>query len=638
MLLKADTNANGIWTPTTSSDFCQRQGVHGWFKTHYDRCSAAWHPGAVSYGHGAIRAVAVLCPSLGIEYIRGRRGFRHLAFQLSQHGIATLRFDLPDTGDCVALRDGDAISAGPANPPLVDRWEDALDCAVSLVSLMQPSLPVILVGRRFGGVLAARTARRHSAVTHLVLWDTCITGANFLREMRMLEAAGTDRRPGSPAGAMSDGGDVESFGFRIAADAAMRIESMALLPDFTPGTRSSRLHIAAVHPSPSPRLDKVLAAWAPHTGHITQTVCEDAKYDPECWRTPDLPWQTYEAILAALESIPSGNLTAERISAVDRHAHQPIGEHTHEVCDAVSTAGGVRERVVRLGGENRLLGRLSERLGPTPATLGVVVLRALGGSGANVKVARQWAAQGATVLRVDLSGNDESAARPGEPENVPYPAHGVDDVREIVDWLRVHLGDNAIIAVTGECADAYFAVHAAANGVAIDDVIAVNPPLYWNGTFDLDFSEIAHVNAYTPHFQKRSRRARILALLKQRDWPQRLLRASRVRVARIRSTFINVLPVAEIATPAFSKLIHLDFETLFPPTCRWHLVYSQGDPGLQHLHAHGRPAMDRLTTQSGFALTIAPTEEHVFLRSADRQWLNDFMTSRLQFGNTVQSR
>ena len=51
-----------------------------------------------------------------------------------------------------------------------------------------------------------------------------------------------------------------------------------------------------------------------------------------------------------------------------------------------------------------------------------------------VMTAREWAGEGRTVLRLDLSGIAESPARPGQPEQQTYGPHVGDDVIDAVQW------------------------------------------------------------------------------------------------------------------------------------------------------------------------------------------------------------
>lgn len=611
----------------------KRSGRHAWFRTPLDWCSAAYHPARSVSPDGGVRASAILCPSLGIEHAGGRRGFRHLAAQLSDTGVSALRIDLPNQADSVGCGDGREIETHQ----LVDRWISAITTAIELLKELEPSAPVVLIGRRVGALLAAKVAHSNTGVARLIMWDACTSGSLFLREMRMLSAAGTNDSGDSGQNPPVIPGAVEAVGYRFSAELTAAIDSLSLS-----SIKSRRdLHVTSVHSTDTGRLSKVLDSWVNDGVLVSRHVVDDVRFDPDGWRTTALPVNTFENVVSSLTDLPVVGRSSLSESA-------PKGDATNRPVSLVEQirfewpyAGGrpVTERVVRLGGESddRLVGRTTELATDPGQRLGIVMLRALGGSGANVVLSRQWAARGATVLRVDLSGSDESEPRPGEPENAPYPRYGAEDIGEIVTWFRRRLHRDATIAVIGECADAYYAVHAAANGVAIDDVIAVNPQLYWNGTFDADFSEIAHVTVPNVEIKKVGRLKRLRRILNSRDWPKRLLRASRNRYARLRRTLRGATATTHHESPEFTKLIRLDIPALFPPSVRWHVVFSQGDPGLQHLYAHGRAAMDRLLAQPGFRLTVAPTSEHLFLTQADRQWLDDFMTSCLPFATASKA-
>lgn len=605
----------------------KRGGSHMWFRTPLDWCSAAFHPARTLPPNGSARAIAVLCPSLGIEHARGRRAFRHLAARLSNEGTATLRIDFPDQADSVVTRFGIESDADL----LVERWTSAITKGIELLTELQPSAPIVLIGRRLGALLAANVAHSDPTVDRLIMWDACPSGSLFLREMRLLNAVRANEPDESGKDTPVIPRAVEAVGYRFSDQLMTAIDSLSLSK-----VKPRRgLHVTSVQSADMGRVASALNAWVDEGVYVDRHVVDDAKFDPDGWRTTALPHNTFRIIVSSLAELPiAKRALVSAPAAVNMHTPSRLLDTINfEWQRPDGVVSQLTERIVRLGGEanDRLVGRITEPFTNPKRQLGVVLLRALGGSGANVLLSRKWAARGATVLRVDVSGSDESEPRPGEPENDPYPKYGAEDVGEIVTWYRSQLSDSATIAVVGECADAYFAVHAAARGVPIDDVIAVNPQLYWNGSFDVDFSEIAHLSVPNVEVNRPGRLKRLQQLFKHSDWPQRLRRASRNRYARLRRSLKRQTDHNESEEPTFTKLIRLDIPALFPRTVRWHLVFSQGDPGLQHLYAHGRPAIDRLQSQPGFTLTIAPTNEHLFLKQKDRQWLDDFMTSCLPF-------
>jgi alpha-beta hydrolase superfamily lysophospholipase len=607
---------------STALEIERDAGIHGWLKAGDDWCAAAWHPAWHSEATERVKGVAVMCPSLGLEHLRGRRGFRHLAARLSARGIASLRFDLPDIGNSTTATGSNAQGA----TDLVDRWHRALDHAIDLAKARAPEVPVILIGRRFGALLAATAARNPDRVDQLVLWDPCVSGSSYVRELRLLEASRVRGEMLDAASAFAGTELVESLGFAYAAEVIAAMELHALAS----GTPSLTTRTLCVSQIGAAKIAKILDGWTREGRQVQHTSVSDANYDPEDWRSSGLPLETFDAILSGLavdgtpSSVPREHPSASHTSAVEFRASIEFSISSVEHDADQPTA--LREHVVRLDASQRLLAFVTERAQSPTREIGVIVLRSLGGNGAHVRIARRWAALGATVARIDLSGNDESRTRDGEPENNPYPTHGVDDLREMVAWMRGQLQPNAEVMVFGFCAEAYYAVTAVEQGVSIDRVIAVNPPLYWEGSFDVDFSEIADVVAEYRAGKPIPWTRRARRIFADDEWRPRLARAVKLRIARwTRRDSHN-------AAAGPRRLKRLDLRRTFPPSTRWHVIYSDGDPGLLHLLSHRKSERDRLSEQPGFELTVCQTSDHLFLSQNDRAWLNNFMTSRLPLG------
>jgi pimeloyl-ACP methyl ester carboxylesterase len=103
-----------------------------------------------------------------------------------------------------------------------------------------------------------------------------------------------------------------------------------------------------------------------------------------------------------------------------------------------------------------------------------------------VRLARQWAARGITVLRLDLSGVGDSPARPGATENTVYSEHALQDVAAALDYLRTELGAGECHLV-GLCSGAYHALKATIAGQPVASAIIINPLVYfWKEGTPLD--------------------------------------------------------------------------------------------------------------------------------------------------------
>ena len=114
-----------------------------------------------------------------------------------------------------------------------------------------------------------------------------------------------------------------------------------------------------------------------------------------------------------------------------------------------------------------------------------------------VGLARHWASLGFTVVRVDLGGAGDSLDVDPATENQPLAPNRIDELRDIVAWVRRSTGFEHV-AVSGMCSGAFNAFHVAINGMHIDQLMLVNPGIFYLGAGEtvLTSDEIALHSAY----------------------------------------------------------------------------------------------------------------------------------------------
>ena len=137
--------------------------------------------------------VAVICSPIGFEYAHSHRSVRHLADRLAQYGIPAVRFDYHGTGDSLGT-DLDA-----------DRWQcwlGNIKTAIRRAREISGRKRICLLGVRLGATLAAVYASE-SQVDFLVLWNPCISGRRYLREIQAIALTGAVRRSGAPCSILS---------------------------------------------------------------------------------------------------------------------------------------------------------------------------------------------------------------------------------------------------------------------------------------------------------------------------------------------------------------------------------------------------------------------------------------------------
>src|SRR5271165_6535188 len=120
---------------------------------------------------GTPRPTAVLlCPPFGWEDMCSYRIRREWAEQLARSGHATLRLDLPGSGD----------SAGASTDPgQLDAWTQAVDGAARWLRGAADARRVAVIGIGLGGIVSCRAALQGSPIDELVLWSVPASGGSL---------------------------------------------------------------------------------------------------------------------------------------------------------------------------------------------------------------------------------------------------------------------------------------------------------------------------------------------------------------------------------------------------------------------------------------------------------------------------
>jgi alpha-beta hydrolase superfamily lysophospholipase len=585
-----------------------------WIRSGDDWCVAHWHA-----AHGPIvPRVALLCPSIGSERMRGERGFRVLADRLAARGVSTLRLDYPATGNST----GDAIGGREAAPDLVERWCMSIADAAEHARHIVPDAEVVLVGRRLGALLVLKASRSMSGIVkRCVLWDPPPSGRSFVRELRLRESARFDHRYADELAREHPGIGLQWEGHRFDRRTVDAIERLTLNDS---GSTAELVDVVANDP------DRAVASLRQASGSgsvsVTGHRVADAAFDWSVYDGPSLP----EECLAVIERRVTEDAPAPIDDDLPVNCHPALTEVRH------GYDRGIREELVRFGpGESMFGVRTSRIAGGAPMTAALILPTGIEPSSGYgdmwARFARRAAEQGVTTLRMDWRGNGESLPYADGAENVSYGARRTEDVAQGIAWLRARF-PGASIAVVGLCSGGYYAVHAAAAGVDADRIIAINPQLYWHEGMPptLDLDDLA------PAVEMQLADGLERAMSDGRKW-RRLLRGGYhwrdvLRAARGAAARRGWLPSR--ATPDEDGLLggrlpRVDLERLFPGPARTHLVYSDDDFGLPHLRAHGRAAYSALMARPYMRLHLLERCDHNYSRESMRARLEPLLLELL---------
>ena len=400
-------------------------------------------PGGACFGMykaGSAPAVLII-PAFGDEGLKTSRTWRSLALDLAEHGLATLRFDLPGTGN----------SAGEATEPgRVAAWRAAIRaCAGWLAD--RHNGRVILFGHRFGALMALDAVGCGVLAERLILLDPPDSGAALVRYLRA-------RARMAGLGPPPEGAEyIQSGGVPISA---ATLQSMAELPLLAPRLPPALLVLNNTSETPSPWPDRFRAGES-----IVETI----------------PFEGFDAFVrcdAFRSEAPA--VVLQRVVA---YLTETVGAVDQSRCPAVLPLAalhldGATEIPIAFGPGEGMFGILCN---PDAAASNVAAMLlpttgidpCSGMSGMWTDLARQLARRGITSLRFDMTGVGESNGRlTGDAMTASYHPNRITDLGYALDALTTR--GFGRVTVVGYCSGAYAAWHAALKDKRIDSLLAGN--------------------------------------------------------------------------------------------------------------------------------------------------------------------
>jgi pimeloyl-ACP methyl ester carboxylesterase len=574
--------------------------------------------------HGAAEpAMGVLvCAPLGHEDLATHRALRRWAGALAEAGWPVLRFDYPGAGDSADL---------PAGALWLEAMLQSVHQAADALRQHSGAPRVVLLGVRVGALLAAQVARQRSDVAALVALLPVASGRAWVRECRLLngqamngQALGGAQVHVGAAGGLDLGGlvlDAEqaaSLGSVQAGGPPGSLGCAALVierDDLAGGRYADDLQGSGaevvVHPLSG--LDRVMAvahsAWLPTR---VDALSVDWLQNLALPATPTLSDATSASPLSW--SAPAGLLS--------------FSEGARWIDDPV-TGVVLTEQLIRIGRAPALaavLTRAATDAEAAPDARGLLLLssgaeRRCGPNRLWTRFARQRAARGEVVLRLDLAGIGDSAARPGGTEHDVYDPGCQRDIAAALAWLRSALGVGPC-AVVGICSGAFHAWRAALSGLPVQAVLPVNPLVFhWLPGMSLD--PTAHAFGQLGIASD--------ALRLARD-PQRWLKLLRGRVnyrvilsALAGRARAGLRQRARGLARGLGVNLRDDLASELRQVARagvaLHFVFSDQEPGRALLLEQGGAVARRLMDGPQLALHAVAGADHTFTRRADREAL-----------------
>ena len=548
----------------------------------------------------------VFCGPLGYEELCAHRALRHWADAIAEAGFPALRFDYDGTGNS---------GGSDTDPDRVSAWLASIEDAAAGLRARSGVQQIVLLGVRLGGTLAAAAAERVGA-DGLILFAANATGRSYVREVLAL---GRFMRPDAEgAGEQASGdGDEQVAGFVMTRQAIADISAL----DATAG-------LAGVC--------RAFVVSRDGTGADMAVADRLARHGVDVERA-SLPG--YAAMMVdAHESIPPAAVIDGSIRWLLSHYTASVMDSSGSIAsDTVLVSGPVDHDVAESAatfGDDRLFGVLSEGTRLHCGT-GIILANAgsvhtVGPGRAYVELAREWAALGFSVLRMDIGGVGDSHARSGAVDNHPYPEHAVEDIASAARWMIERARVNRVI-VAGLCSGAHASFHAGLEVHGLAGIMVINPIVfYWNPACALD------VSAWMNYYESRrySQAAREVA-----SWVKLVRGQVNVRYAAS-VAYRRMREVAgAVATTLWQRLgwrgtsgenVADDLARIGDRGVDVLLVFSEGDPGLDLVRRrYARPLRLLEQRASNFALRVVPDADHTFTRREARQRLAALLSSHL---------
>lgn len=546
--------------------------------------------------------VAVICAPGGYEYTRTHRTLRHLADRFARAGIPALRFDYHGTGN----------SAGEdSDPDRIATWIGNVRDACLRARAVTGRGRVCVVGVRLGATLAA-VASRQVAMDDLVLWNPCISGKNYVREMQAIAMSVEDAEKHAD-------GTLESAGYVMTADTLDALRRIDLKR--TPPVASRVLVMSRDDAAPPGAFCEAMAAadlpvqlmrfagWQEMVAEHLYTV---------------VPHEAIAGIVdwAAAGALP---LDTKREARGARHEAPALQLEVPGETGAVA----VVEEACAFGEENHLFGVVSRPAGvasrPAIVMFNAGCVHHVGPNRLSVTLARTLAAAGFPSLRFDLDGIGDSVARGAGPENDPYPPSALDDARSAFEFLKRRYGYRDFVAL-GLCSGAHTSFHAGLQfeDECIGELILINPlTFYWEDGFE-QATQFEDAVAYRKSLRDGSRWKKLLRgdVNLRRLWQValgQLLAHAKARVDELK----------EIVAPQRASRLARDLRRLAGMRRRMTLFVAESDPGREILMTSARRATSQGLRNGRIRFETIAQADHTFSQMKPRRDLVERLSSHL---------
>ncbi len=537
----------------------------------------------------ATRLAALFVSPWGFEELCLRKTWRILAEQLSDAGIASLRFDHANTGDAL-----------DHETPTLELWRETIIDAAAELQRLSGADGVILIGHGLGAALAADVAGRIGTVQGYAALAPVVSGRSHLRELALWSKMTENRTDLEP------GGDPVSGGLTLDKGVSDGIRTINLARTMALPARYNLVAARPDRPGDTDLANQLTAlggdvATIPYEGY-------DRLVGNLIFSKP--PLALIETVVNWVKWVEASLPQLQSFAVSPPETAMPL------------TGSGFVETPVRFGDHDRLYGILCEPAdgiakGATVLMPTTAYERLSGWGRIATRTARDLARAGIASFRFDAANAGDSPPLPGAPEQIIYSEAQALDVEAAIDFLERERPGPLVIA--GRCSGGYLAFHAAARDKRIRAILATNPYVfYWDGSQTLEQllqfmpQQLGSygVKAFRLCTWKRIFNGEINA-------KYAIINISRVIQRRILAAAAPVLK----SIPALSRehrATHGAFHALEERGVPFSLIYSEGDIGLDYFKLHFGPNGEKLKRYANVRHQIIPEADHNLSTDAAR--------------------
>ncbi len=528
----------------------------------------------------SLRAIVLLCPPLGHEYMASHRTFRHLADNLACRGLLAVRFDYANTGNS---SDVNGESLGISN--LV---QNVVDLCHKL-KYSNPKADICCIGFRMGASVAMLAAEK-TEITNLVLWEPCIKGRRYAREIKALS--------GILQNSNYTQDTVEATGVTLTEKFEKELNNLDLT-NCAPKDTKNLLYLHRGEKKPNLNFNDSLKD---KVGRVKTASFEGFDSMVTYPTETIVPFSAINAQVSfLLDSVSQSKSTNQYISVVEKFKNN----------NELRTERFV-ERAVHFGIENQLFGILnrSSKHNEYHDTL-VIFLNCgsehhVGPHRIYTDFARRLANEGMNSFRIDIEGIGDSFTNGNNRDNYAYSPSAIQDVTHALRYANKEGFDKFVF--TGICAGAYHSFKAAAELVEYDikGAILVNPLVF-------DWCESAS-NSQSKNILQQGEIMRYQALLFSRHAWSKLLKGG-VDLRNLANTLFSFLSfrimklVSHFTNPD-NNIVNRNLAQYSTLNRQLNFILAENDPGYQILLADAKKTATKYLKQGRLKIEFIEGVDH----------------------------